>query len=645
VNAGPGALQTPGVRRPLIGAVLLAAAALGVLAVTPVLFGAPDRIIRITWRNLAPEQRAALEQRFSLSEGAADSLGRWSYVPRDLRRETIATLVRDAAVLRVENVDLTFAVTSNALTARRGGMFPGIAAIGGRAAKALVYLLGLCSVALLLRGGGAATGITLGQVTRGAASQSAGALRTSGALASRGAASLRERRLPARMAAALVAAVERGVPVASAHAAGAFRIVFLALVLAYVVALPARDVSLEGVDEVARGWGHDRVISELATHPHAAALIDPALMVFGALALIGLATPVTYGAFAVAMLLWASVNAAHIGHHPFSALATAVIVLVPARWHHGWSADAWLARRRGGFAASGPARQYGFAFWATSLVLGVTFAAAAWSKLREGPGWILNGTVQYHFVTDLDHALVTWGPWLTRSHAVSVLLSAAAVATEAVVVTAAFSWSASYRAAMGLLAAALLSGFALFQGVIWPGWWILLIGFAPWQLLGPAGDRSGARHAAPGSLRPLQWAVVGLLIVQQAAASVARIEAKPLMSSYDMYSTTYRNRQQYEQASNLVYRVVGVGGAGSVALDDCVVDEATARRFAAAANGDSAARRSVTREIADCVRGRPDIQAIGLMGDRRVFDWDARHFVWKRGIDVIGPVTADWLRH
>ena len=62
-----------------------------------------------------------------------------------------------------------------------------------------------------------------------------------------------------------------------------------------------------------------------------------------------------------------------------------------------------------------------------TVVLGVAYFAAAVSKLREGGTWILNGTVKYHFVTDLHQALVPWGPALTSNHPVAVGLSLAAV--------------------------------------------------------------------------------------------------------------------------------------------------------------------------------------------------------------------------
>jgi hypothetical protein len=285
-------------------------------------------------------------------------------------------------------------------------------------------------------------------------------------------------------------------------------------------------------------------------------------------------------------------------------------------------------------------RRYGFAPWALTVVLGVAFFAAAVSKVREGGAWILNGTVKYHFVTDLDEALVSWGPILTSNHAVAVGASLLAVLVEAAVITAAFSRSVSYRAACGLASLAILSGFWLFQGVMWPGWWILLLGFLPWQWI------RGGPHVAPrgGSLLIVQSAFVAALAIQQCYASWVRLEARPFISAYDMYSTTYANEDAYEAAINLRYRVVGVTTGGTVDLPDCEVDEPAARVFAVAAEGDSVERERLRGLIGTCVSNRPDVTMVGLEGDKKVYDWKAGRFVWKRGLDRVGPVPADWLR-
>ena len=45
-----------------------------------------------------------------------------------------------------------------------------------------------------------------------------------------------------------------------------------------------------------------------------------------------------------------------------------------------------------------------------ALVLGVVYFAAALAKMRDtGLAWILNGTVNYHFLSDSPQAMVDWG--------------------------------------------------------------------------------------------------------------------------------------------------------------------------------------------------------------------------------------------
>ena len=206
------------------------------------------------------------------------------------------------------------------------------------------------------------------------------------------------------------------------------------------------------------------------------------------------------------------------------------------------------------------------------FVLGLTMFLAAASKLRDGLDWIANGTVKYHFISDLEHAWVPWGVWLTSSHPVAVALSAAAVIAEVLVLTAAFSTSARYRMATGACAAVLLAGFALFQGIVWPGWWILLLGFFPWHWIG------GSRLAtATGTLSVAQRVALCLLTVLQVCVGWARIEARPVVSAYDMYSTTYADDEEYELASDLTYRILAVTSGGAAEDLECDLDDDGAR--------------------------------------------------------------------
>jgi hypothetical protein len=326
-------------------------------------------------------------------------------------------------------------------------------------------------------------------------------------------------------------------------------------------------------------------------------------------------------------------------HHVMSVLLVTLVALLPVRWGDALSVDAWTFRRFGRGLSRPASRGYGFAIWLPTFVFGLAFAAAAWSKLREGTAWILNGTVKYHFVSDSEQALVPWGLAIVDSHALAVAMSGGAVAIELVVITAAFSRSPGYRAVCGLLALALLCGFALFQGVIWPAWWVLLLGFLPWHWY-----RAASTASEPRRLAPVYLAIIVVLVVQQLYASWERVEARPMMSAYDMYSTTYADAAAYEEATNLVYRVVGVSPAGVLDLPDCTLDSASAEVFARAADGEPQARASMRSLIGGCVRSHPEVLEVRIEGDKRVFDWGTRRFVWKRALEQRGPVDASWLR-
>jgi hypothetical protein len=253
---------------------------------------------------------------------------------------------------------------------------------------------------------------------------------------------------------------------------------------------------------------------------------------------------------------------------------------------------------------------------------------------------VLNGTVKYHFVTDLDQALVAWGPQLTQHAAMAVAFSAGAVIIEASPIFAAFGRSATVRMIAAAGAVALLLGFQLFQGIVWPAWWILLLGFLPWQRLA----HEVASASRTGSLTAVQTAVVVAVLVQQIYCSVFEVEARPLLSAYDMYSTTYGSPEEYEAQSNLVYRVVAVAGQERTELPDCEIDDHAARLVEVAASGGAEERERVTALLAPCLSGFPGVQVLQLEGDRRIYDWEHGRFEWKRGIDIIGPVRVDWLK-
>jgi hypothetical protein len=127
-------------------------------------------------------------------------------------------------------------------------------------------------------------------------------------------------------------------------------------------------------------------------------------------------------------------------------------------------------------------------------------------------------------------------------------------------------------------------------------------------------------------------------------ATAMRIEARPMFSAYDMYATTYATPEAYEAASNLVYRVVDVADGRSRDLPGCVVDDTIAAMARRALEGSADDLQLFRKAVGECLRSAPDVRQVALEGDRQVFLWNEARFVWKRRLDVIGPIEADRLR-
>jgi hypothetical protein len=574
--------------------------------------------VNVSWHHLARGERAVLEQRFRLSEGVPGEGERWTYVLTDTRPALLEQLLHHPKVAFADGIDRrTFHVAAGGpLTGRRGGLLAGVSPYAPRVMKLLAYGLGFAGVVVIALGAAAGSGRLRPDAVR-----------------DRWAAWLRDPRgwlLAAARSA--VRAGARGIPVASPQSAAVFRIVFGALVLTYVLRNPVYPELLTSNDVGGAGGIFGSLVRALAGHPGMVDSLPFWLMGSGALFIAGAGTTISYAAFVAAFMAWASVQSVNTTQHLVSALGIALICLLPARWSDAWSVDAWLARRHEPRLRS---RRYGYAMWVPVFVLGLTLAMAAMSKLRGGFDWILNGTVRYHFVTDLDHALVPWGVWLTRYQPVAILMSAAAVAAEVLVITAAFSKSDRYRALMGASAACLLAGFALFQGVIWPGWWLLLLGFLPWH-------RIARRVAAVGDESPAlpQRAVVCGVAVVQVGVWIAQVEARPVLSAYDMYSVTYDSDEAYEAARALTYRVVAMTADGS-RTELCSIDYDAARALTSVEDVSTAERERVRSLVDPCLGGgrRPVV----LEGYRQVFNWQASRFEPKRQPGEIGPLSVDWL--
>jgi hypothetical protein len=292
--------------------------------------------------------------------------------------------------------------------------------------------------------------------------------------------------------------------------------------------------------------------------------------------------------------------------------------------------------------------------WGPVLAFGVSFAAAAWAKLTVPPGWtswVANGTVKYHFITDSVNAPVQWGLQLAAHPWLAVAASFFAIATESLVVTAAFIRNDWYRLAMGVGALCLVAGFVLFMGVVWPGWWVPLLAFLPWQRFSrptsrpkaaPTTEENGAvggGHLRQGrSITVLQLATIAALIAQQVVVSALRLERAPMFSWYDMYSGTYASPAAFNASRPPRFRIVATTDRGAVALDRCNPHEEFVRQFEAAI----AAAPSAQDQVWEALRSCGDLSGVRnviLEGDLSVFDWDHLTFTSTRSARVIGPLV------
>jgi hypothetical protein len=249
------------------------------------------------------------------------------------------------------------------------------------------------------------------------------------------------------------------------------------------------------------------------------------------------------------------------------------------------------------------------------VVVGVIFAAAAVAKLHEsGIAWILNGTVKYHFLSDAASAPLDWGLRVGLYPKLAIALSFFAILIESLIVFGAFARRYVYRASAGMAGVALLSGFALFQGLFWPAWWLLLVSFLPWHwLVRHSSSGQPANASAPDIARlRLQPLIVIVFIAQQLLVSGLSLEAGPALSTYGMYSNTYDSPEAYESQSTTSYWLTSSDGR------QCNVSEDAARAVASARSGsvDAPARDAVQR----CF-GTTDLTRVEAEQRRARIDW------------------------
>jgi hypothetical protein len=445
--------------------------------------------------------------------------------------------------------------------------------------------------------------------------------------------------------------LQRGIPVIDARAAGLFRIVFGSLVLIFFMTHRV-DASWLGAtfDLEVEGWLHETVLDWLEARPWVVDLITPWLLITGIAFVSGLFTRLSYGLFVAGVLLWAFVAITLESTHPLSALVVALVALLPSRWGDAMSLDAWRRERRGDERAEGTSRQYGYSVWTPGLVLGVAFAAAAWAKLSVPPGWtdwVLNGTIKYHLVNDAGNAPVDWGLQFAAHPRLAILASLGVIVIEAGLVTAAFVRNEWYRLALGLGTAAVFSGFVLFMGVFWPGWWILFLGFLPWQRIGAALSagaapfRPSAQTGTHMMATPMQVALVCGVLAQQLVSSSLKLERAPMFSWYDMYSATYESPEVWNASRSPTYRLIVATDAGPLELRACDPYGEFVRDFERALEGEAASRARVWQALSGCGQDLSRARGVTLEGDLRTFDWNQGTFAVSRAAVTLGPLPRE----
>jgi len=300
------------------------------------------------------------------------------------------------------------------------------------------------------------------------------------------------------LAAPLSRWLQRGIPDVNANTAGIFRVLFGLAVLMFFQAYPVDSTRLApSFDSQIEGPLHAAVIEWLRARPTLVDWVGPWLLATGIAFTAGVVTRLSYALFVAGAIVWAFVAVSFDSTHPHSTLILTLVALLPSRWGDGLSIDRWRKRSS---ASDAGGRQYGYTVWAPGLVVGIAFAAAAWSKLARPDGWttwIMNGTVKYHFITDSVNAPVDWGLQLAAHPNLAIVVSFGAVAIEAVAITAAFTRSEPYRLGVGLASLSLVAGFRIFMGVLWLGWWIPLLGFLPWQRISDLTSRLNSQLPTP----------------------------------------------------------------------------------------------------------------------------------------------------
>jgi hypothetical protein len=440
---------------------------------------------------------------------------------------------------------------------------------------------------------------------------------------------------PGESMASVVRAIASRIPAGTAEQVAVFRVVFGIALLGLFLTQPVGPASvLESTNALTAL--HRWLIEPFVQAPGLTRWVRPWLLLASALFIAGAASRLSYLMLTLGAFAWAALMTTRLGYHMVSALLITLLCLIPSRWGDVWSVDAWR-RRRSLLSpiAAGTPHEYGYTTWIPGVVIGVVFAAAAVAKLHEsGIAWILNGTVKYHFLSDAAAAPVDWGLRVGLYPTLAIALSFGAILIESTIVFGAFARRYVYRAVAGIAGVALLSGFALFQGLFWPAWWLLLLSFLPWHRVGRQSNLEPSGNVAfrgfPNmTLQPL---IVTVFIVQQLVVSGLSLEEGPVLSTYGMYSNTYDSPGAYEAQSTTSYWLTSSDG------QQCSVSERIARAVASAHAGsaDAAARAAAQR----CF-GTVDLSHIDAEQRRTRIDWQRWRPAGETRLSLSGPSASN----
>jgi len=433
------------------------------------------------------------------------------------------------------------------------------------------------------------------------------------------------------------------IPDASAEAVALFRVVFGGLLLNLVLRRPvSAEMAVDPSNAVSST--HQLMLRIFVDTPWVADWLPTWLVVWGTLFIVGAFARTAFACLTVGVLGWATLYTISTSYHTVSALLLSLLALQWQRWGDAWSVDAW--RRRAHPSRRGTSQQYGYATWAPSLVLGVVYFAAAFAKIRDaGLAWVLNGTVKYHFLSDSPQAMVDWGLQLGHYPRLAIVLSFCAIAVETLIIVGVVAGAYRYRLAAGIGALCLMAGFVLLQGIFWPGWWILLLSFLPWHLVPPAGGEASVPRGPLALQTPPQptLAIVLVLVVlgQQSLVSLLRIEASPVLSTYDMYSTTYGSPAEYEHNAGQAYWIVGLDR--SAETHRCRISQVDAG--AIERHGFAGDRSLTERLLRRCFDPSVPLERVSVEATRVQVDW-ARWRLLDEPIrtSLTAPIAPDLLK-